>query len=562
MGFVTSDLQETQPKRLLKFFWLVLALLVLGFVHVHQGSKWYVFTTGWPDSTLGRGYSAGDVVFTSCAALTDKPVPRDVDCGVIFVPKNYFDKHAGLSGIAFARRKSENKIQKKGTVFLNPGGPGGSGVLEVLAPEKMWGQHRIPTMIGPNYDVIGFDIRGVAFTRPKTECLNEDEKALFHANTVLEQGFTVSNPLNASKDALKAELVPQYRQFLALKQVQSQICAERMGDELNHFFGASYGTILGSYLVNMFPERIGRVVIDGVATPDLWSTTLNHKWPHKWLVDAEATFERFLRDCAAAGPSRCALAQFPNQPWDHIRDRIDAYFDDLALHPLPLPSGSRPGYLTSGLARSTLYIGIEIPKLWPKWASLFGGALSGDARPLYDFAIRQAIGGYDYARTAVSCADAPESNDVDFPTPEDLAEEAVRTISEVSPRFGVSIEFSEPDGGCQFWPYRSPGRFSGPWNATLATPMLIVSNTLDPITPKANGLWVHEQMPNSSLMLIQDGPGHTAMSMDSACTFEAIHNYFAGILPRNGTVCLVDEPDTFSEEGLSDGYALDRLIKR
>lgn len=86
---------------------------------------------------------------------------------------------------------------------------------------------------------------------------------------------------------------------------------------------------------------------------------------------------------------------------------------------------------------------------------------------------------FDLSRLAVTCLDSPPpESPEDFPTAEQLADEVLYTLEKVSVHFGASTGPTEPDGGCQFWPVRGPERFTGPWNATLETPMLIISNTV------------------------------------------------------------------------------------
>ncbi|KIY73344.1 alpha/beta-hydrolase [Cylindrobasidium torrendii FP15055 ss-10] len=514
--------------------------------------------------------------------MSNAPVRSNVECGSVIVPKDYFNASAGTSSIAFARQRAIGK--SKGLVFLNPGGPGIPGTRMVLNPDLLFGEDRLIKAIGSDWDLIGFDTRGVGFSRPATNCFaNPKDLDLFHANTVVERGLTISSLRNFSAPVAKQELVWQYKEFLALKQSQAAICAQAMGDELRYmgtstivrdiafmtdvldgpdakinYFGSSYGSILGSYLVNMFPERIGYAVIDGVVEPSAWADKPNYKWPHDWLEDAEAAYRTFLQDCAKAGPARCALAQFDGQPWEYIQERLDIYFDELSEKPLPMPFGVRPGYLTSGGARSILFIALEVPRAWPRFAAMFGSAMFGNATDLYRMAVLQ--GGVHYDRLAISCADStvPYSLE-DYPKAEDLADEVIRTMQDTTMRFGSTAEYGEGDGGCQYWPYRSPGRFTGPWNATLDTPMLIISNTHDPITPKASGLRVNSNMPDSSVVLVQNSPGHTSHSVSSVCTETVIHHYFQGVIPKNGTTCDVDD-ETFPLPG-SPFYFPDEAVE-
>ncbi|KAJ7458948.1 hypothetical protein FB451DRAFT_1563798 [Mycena latifolia] len=300
--------------------------------------------------------------------LSAAECPPGTECGSVIVPKDYFDENAGTASIAVARFKA-TKLPKKGTVFLNPGGPGGAGTT--LASEWM------TEIIGDDWDLLGFDPRGIGKTLPLVKCFDSPtDYSFFTANTVLQQGFTVRSSSNLSDPVLGEQLVEQSRQFLALKKGQAELCAHSMGDELRYmgtatvvrdidfmarifdgedgkinYWGGSYGSILGAYLVNMLPSRAGFVVIDGIADPVNYSTEPSHKWPINWLASTEETYRFFLESCFHAGPDACALAEHSDESYEDIEARIESFLDKLALAPLPVPFGYRPGFLTSGAAR-------------------------------------------------------------------------------------------------------------------------------------------------------------------------------------------------------------------
>ncbi|KAF7302960.1 hypothetical protein MKEN_01258600 [Mycena kentingensis (nom. inval.)] len=502
-----------------------------------------------------------------------KWLPRELcnpgtDCGSIIVPKDYFDDTAGTASVAFAVKKA-TKSPRKGTVFMNPGGPGGSGTR--LATEQF------QDIIGHDYDILGFDPRGINHTTPQVACFDSmDAINIFTANTVLEKGFLISTS-NISdpgvKAAVREELVGQAREFLALKEAQAEVCARTMGDELKYmgtanvvrdmnfmvqvfdgegakinFYGGSYGSILGAYLVNMLPDRVGYVVIDGIADPVNWSNEPSHRWAYNWLASTEKTYKYYLQTCSRAGPERCAIAEATNEPYTAIMARIESFLDALARKPLPVVGSgvTRPGILTSGSARALLLMYLERPPLWAESALAFAEAMKGNGTLLYNKLTgtastrAQRHPHNDLARLGVACMDSPPPSE-EFPEPsaEDLADEFLRTMEEVSPHFGPSVSVGEPDGGCQFWPTagRGPERFVGPWNATLEVPMLIVSNTMDPITPIESGLRINSLMPDSSIIIIQDGPGHCSTAIPTLCTQQLIRDYYAGVMPANGTLC-------------------------
>ncbi|KAJ7579876.1 Alpha/Beta hydrolase protein [Mycena floridula] len=500
-------------------------------------------------------------------------------CGSITVPKDYFNKDAGVATIALARYKA-TKCPRKGTVFLNPGGPGGSGVEFLIAAAGS-----LAKIIGDDWDLIGFDPRGIGKTLPAVRCFPDPiEERLFFANTVLEHGITVPSVANITSENMRHELVLQYRQFLAMVQAQGQLCAKNMGEELRYmgtatvvrdidfmskvfdgkdsplnFWGASYGSAIGAYLVNMFPNRVGHVLIDGILDPVMWSSEPSYYWATNVLTSMEKTYEMFLKDCAQAGPKTCPLAESLNEPWQNIERRLEAFFDELAISPLPIPFASRPGFLTSGAARGLMLINLASPRSWPQGAIDFAQAMNGNGTALFNALVpdyrASNAGANDLSRLAVSCLDNVRD---DYPTAEEPADVGLKMLHEGSIHFGLSLGVSEPDGGCQYWPVHGAERFAGPWNATLRTPMLIISNTHDPITPISSGVRVNSLMPNSSILVIQDGPGHCSLAMPSLCTVKLALEYFADEMPTNGTICPVEAPTFPAEEDLKMFSASDR----
>ncbi|KAJ7723249.1 hypothetical protein B0H16DRAFT_1385505 [Mycena metata] len=522
------------------------SLLALG-LYRYQNQK------PFSDLHVAHGQKIGTIKWSPAAECNP-----GTECGSIIVPKDYFDRSAGTASIAIARFKA-TKFPKKGTVFLNPGGPGGSGTR--LATQTF------ADLIGDDWDLLGFDPRGINKTTPQVQCFNSSSDFnFFDANTVLQQGFTVASSRNLSNPTIEAQLVEQAREFMALKKSQAELCAKNMGDELKYmgtatvvrdmdfitkildgedakinYWGASYGSILGAYLVNMLPDRVGFVVIDGIADPVNWSTEPSHKWPINWLASTEKTYRFYLETCSSAGPEACPLSRYTDEPYEEIEARLEYFFDTLAVAPLPVPFAVRPGFLTSGAARALLLMYLERPPQWSESALALSQAMAGNGTLLFNKLATpraESIPHYDLVRLGVTCMDSPPpKSPAEVPTAEDLAAELMRSMREVSPHFGVSVSVGEPDGGCQYWPVRGSERFAGPWNATLEWPMLIVSNTMDPITPIESGLRINSLMPNSTRIIIQDGPGHCSTAIPTPCSIRLVREYFAGILPENGTMC-------------------------
>ncbi|KAI0356986.1 hypothetical protein OH77DRAFT_1534392 [Trametes cingulata] len=507
---------------------------------------YYVNETG-----LEGQYRIAKVKWSAC---TGENVAPGAECGYAIVPLDYFNASAGVAKIALGRYKATSR-NRKGSVFLNPGGPGGAGksLATIAGPS-------FQRLIGVEYDMIGFDPRGIGETEPKTQCFPSPEAhSAFIANTVLERGYDVgpnlTDPLNRN------HLIQQQRDADALWETQFKICAQTMGDRLKYmgtstvardidyittllegedalinFYGLSYGTVIGQYLVNMFPERVGRVIIDGVVDAIAWATLPSYKWERFWQTSTDTAYEMFMADCAKAGPTECALAKADGEDPADILARVEAFVEKLYYEPLAVPDAKVPGILTNGRARLFLLGALESPSSWPKAAHAFNQAMNGHGAAILN-SLRASQYLSDLERSAVSCND---NKPFPAPTPEEVIDEQLYVLEHVS-RFGLSVVVSEPDAGCQYWPVTPPERFLGPWNNTLRNPILIISNTADPATPLVNGKLVHETLGNSSRLLVQDSPGHCSLALPSLCTIKAMRAFFAnGTLPQEGTVCSVD----------------------
>ncbi|QRV76524.1 alpha/beta hydrolase family protein [Ceratobasidium sp. AG-Ba] len=313
--------------------------------------------------------TVGDIEWHQCPNITN-PL---VECGTIIVPLDYSDSSAGTATIALGKYKAQT-TPSKGTVFLGAGGPGALGHLLAIRA----GEHFSSVRIGQDHDIVGFDYRVQLSSSPTVTCFkSREEKDTFYRNTVFELGYT--QPPNVTEDPYaRFDLVLQYRQAIAMWEAQAKLCALNMpnnGSALKYmgtttvardidfmskiidgpnasinYYGGSYGTILGSYLINMFPDRVGRVAIDGVADPVSWAGKHPYEWIDGWLNQTEAVYDWFVRACIQAGPSKCTLAG-GNITENSLKQKIDTFLDKLYYHPLPSPNSTAPAYMTSGAAR-------------------------------------------------------------------------------------------------------------------------------------------------------------------------------------------------------------------
>ncbi|KAF8594742.1 hypothetical protein BDV93DRAFT_529113 [Ceratobasidium sp. AG-I] len=552
----------------------------------------------------------GDVQWYKCEDVDDSKI----ECGSIVVPLNYFNSSAGTATIAVAKYKADPTL-RRGSVFVNPGGPGGAGTILAKRAGKMLADSRI----GPHYDIVGFDPRGIGATTPKVQCF-DSQAAMdqFYRNTVFELGYTqppntVISSSNSDPNMRFAQqrafddIVSQQRQALALFETQAKLCAKNMpngGADLNYmgtasvvrdiafmtdlldghganinYWGGSYGSILGATLFNMIPDRIGKGMIEAVANPAVWVDWHSYQWMDNFIQDADEAYHWFLNSCAKAGEAKCALAK-GNITAEVIEERIEAFMEELYENPMPSVNSIVPAYLTAGTVQSKLYDAMERPSSWPLFASILDEAMRGDPTQYLNRVLpdpdRDRYDHAELARFAVTCIDSLPYNKSDpssFPTPDSIARGIVARVNSTSKYFGGSTGLTDVDGGCQFWPVDGVERYAGPWNKALANPVVVVSSTVDPITPLASAKFINDQLGDSSRLITVNAPGH-GIPFPSLCQFRASVAYFSnGTLPKDGLSCeteygAFEEPDkaygVMSEEDrelVKSGAELAKLLQ-
>ncbi|KAG8721708.1 hypothetical protein FRC09_007499 [Ceratobasidium sp. 395] len=478
-----------------------------------------------------------------------------LDCTRFEVPLDWHDETAGKASLAVARYRA-TKQPKIGTLFVNPGGPGGSGVDMILG-----GADDVMSAAGGQYDIVSWDPRGVGKTVPRADCFSSGtEENSFWEETIPRAGleargnFTDQRDLDAfyaqvpEVDKLLAELgerclaySPNTFQYIGSAAAVRDMVA--MHDILEgpekpvDYWGLSYGTIIGIYFVNMFPDRVGRVVIDGVLDPVYWA---NKPAYEMWGVKTESTdeaFTGFVSACAAAGPAGCALAQkgsTADSLRQGIRDLLNAAYDYRR-------SVGPTAEVTSSAIRGKLYLGMYTPTRWPQLAqdlaelnAAFSNLTSSTplkARSLQpmDSALRNRQTSNsssedpapDYAFQAVTCGDAMDAGNT---TTKDVFDFLVYVTQTVSQMFGPW--WGDAGLYCHQWPVRAVERYSGPWNKQLSNSILVIGNEADPVTPYISAKRVADALGDSAILVEQDDYGHLSLAMHSSCTTAIIQNYF------------------------------------
>ncbi|KAJ7729746.1 TAP-like protein-domain-containing protein [Mycena metata] len=507
-------------------------------------------------------------------------------CGYLEVPTDYENPSAETSALALSKYPATcPESERLGIIITNFGGPGVPG-----RDASFLAGARIQNFTGNRHDIISFDQRGLGRSTPKVNCFHSALKyQMFKTNTVFETTFSV--PKDPFSTPGRAVLIEQQKEALALEETQGAMCAETIGaealgfmsttttihdmeeisrileggDALINFVSNSYGSIVGAYLGNMLPHKAGKILIDGIVPGDMWA---NEHYESQALLrllltDSEKTYQLYLNECFKAGPEHCALSNAGDESPGDIKKRIDNFVEKLQLQPMRVTNYIRPGYLTSGGVRRTFFAALQMPEIWKVYSQMLASAINdADAASLMRMiaprysnpAPAPERDGYvetgqgELLRLAISCGDArPYVEGETWPTAGGIVDDILVTL-ESFPRFGATVHLMEQHGGCQFWPGTGvgPTRFTGPFNKTLATPTLIVSNTHDPITPYAAGKIVLETMGDSARLLLQGAAGHSYLAPTTACATKVIQRYFAdGIIPADRETWCEREVDNY-----------------
>ncbi|KAJ3029252.1 UNVERIFIED_CONTAM: hypothetical protein HDU68_012663 [Siphonaria sp. JEL0065] len=528
---------------------LVTSLLVA----LSLAAAWFLYCHRLDESHSGKEPTPGD-------AFGWKPCPSDpgVECGTLFVPLDRSKPAAAFIGIALARVKALNTEEPKlGSVLINPGGPGGSGKSTVLYSGKA-----LASLIGGRHDVIGFDPRGIAESH-SVRCF---ESAFAHAEfDLMESTVGVPGSMNAKvSDVVFAktqeakalscgrwsrDLLP----FISTAAVARDMDAIRahLGEDVLNFWGFSYGSFLGTVYSQMFPDRVGRLIVDGVMDATTYITsfaefTLNN------LVDTNSIFDGFTKECEAAGPSRCALASTQNKT--SVEKVVKKLIKDLQKDPvLVVEDFSFPIVISADVVLGLLFGGYYGPSFWPTLAEALAGLVEGDPSLVAGLISRGSgpssntcpisddSGSNGF--TSVVCVDTV-GNDMSLGKWKKLAEKN----KEISEWFGE--RWTMQALACKYWPATAAERYTGPWNKTLKNKVLIIGNRYDPVTPLRSARIVERVMNGNGVLLTREGYGHCSTSMLSFCTLKHVRDYFVnGTLPVKGTICGTDGdlfPDKFA----------------
>ncbi|MFE2331061.1 alpha/beta hydrolase [Streptomyces coelicoflavus] len=450
-------------------------------------------------------------------------------CATMKAPLDYAEPADGDVRLAVARKKATGPGKRLGSLLVNPGGPGGSAIGYL----QQYAGIGYPAKVRAQYDMVAVDPRGVARSEP-VECLDGREMDAYTQTDV--------TPDDAGETD---ELVDAYKEFAEgcgadapklLRHVSTVEAARDMdvlravlGDEKLTYVGASYGTFLGATYAGLFPDRTGRLVLDGAMDPSLPARRLNLEQ----TAGFETAFQSFAKDCVQQPD--CPLGDKDTTP-DQVGKNLKSFFDDLDAK--PLPAGDADGRkLTESLATTGVIAAMYDEGAWQQLReSLTSAIKEKDGAGLLilsdSYYEREADGGYSnlmFANAAVNCLDLPAA----FSSPDEVRA-ALPDFEKASPVFGEGLAWSSLN--CTYWPVKPTGE-PHRIEAAGATPIVVVGTTRDPATPYRWAEALSDQL-SSGRLLTYEGDGHTAYGRGSSCIDAAINTYLlTGTAPKDGTRC-------------------------
>lgn len=457
------------------------------------------------------------------AASGESRIPSGAECGLLSVPVNYAKPDGDVAQLAMIRFKATG--EKIGTLFINPGGPGESGVESAVSLVGT-----MPDSVRQRFDLVGFDPRGVGASKPALWCNSDEDNDRLRADPQVD--YTpegVAHIESETKDFVarcQQKMGDEFLENVGTVSVAKDLDAMRqaVGDDKLTYLGYSYGTRIGGTYAELFPDKVRAMILDGAVDPNADPVEADIRQAKAF----QTAFNNYAADCAT-NPD-CPLGTDPAKAVDVYQSLVNPLVDKPARTKDP-----------RGLSYSDAIVGTILPLYSPNLWRHLTQALSelkkghGDTMlALADLYMgRDADGHYNNStdvRVAVNCVDEPPITDRAVVVDED------RRAREVAPFMSYG-EFTghAPLSTCAFWPV-PPTSTPHQLKVSGLPPTLVVSTTNDPATPYQAGVDLAKQL--GGTLLTFEGTQHTVVFQGNACVDGIAAKYLVDVVvPPEGTRC-------------------------
>ncbi|GAB3587363.1 alpha/beta hydrolase [Amycolatopsis endophytica] len=453
---------------------------------------------------------------------------NDLQCARLTVPLDYTKPRGDTITIGVLRHKAAATSNRVGSLVINPGGPGASGMSAAAGLASQVGD----TELGERFDLVGFDPRGIGASEPEVTCLTDAERDEQRAEDLEADGSPagVARQDAESKDfgakcAERTRFGTDMLANLGTRDVvkDMDVLRSALGEEKLTYLGYSYGTRIGYTYAEAFPGNVRAMVLDGALDP-------NQDEVESLVAQGQGfgtAFNDFAKWCAAQ--RNCALGTNPGAATQAFQNLVRPLIDN----PVRLGDGRELSYDDATLgAIQALYS----QQLWQPLNAGLNELRTGQGATLMALADqyneRDSSGHYantQDAFTAIRCVDDPPVTD--------RAEvlEAENRYDQVAP----FLDDGRPNGAaldaCAFWPVPNTSEPHEP-NVEGVPPVLVISTTNDPATPYQAGVNLAKAMKGS--LLTFEGTQHTVFLQGIPCVDDIGTAYLVdGDLPAEGTRC-------------------------
>lgn len=471
------------------------------------------------------------VAWIPCRGSADgAKIPGNPVCGKLAVPVDY--RHPDLDVAALAMIRFPASGNKIGSLVINPGGPGESGIEAALGVFQT-----LPKQIHDRFDLVGFDPRGVGSSRPAIWCNSDADNDRLRAEPNVDYSHAgVASIEDETKQFVGRCVTKMGKNFLenvGTVNVAKDLDVIRaaLGDDKLTYLGYSYGTRIGAVYAEAFPHNVRAMILDGAVDPNADPIEVDLRQAKGF----QGAFNDYATDCAK--DSNCPLGTDPAKAvevYHHLIDRLVDSSDPMVGKPARTKD-------PRGLSYSDAIVGtimaLYSPTLWRHLTDGLSELVHGRGDTMLALADmymrRDPSGHYNNstdARVAINCVDQPPITNRDKVIGED------RQLREVAPFMSYGTFTGDaPLSTCAFWPVpptSKPHAVSAPGLG----PTVVVSTTHDPATPYKAGVDLANQLHGS--LLTFNGTQHTVVFQGDSCIDNYVTSYLVGgITPPSGAKC-------------------------
>jgi pimeloyl-ACP methyl ester carboxylesterase len=433
----------------------------------------------------------------------------DVQCTYLEVPLDYAKPNDKTVQIGLLRRSASDPSQRIGSLVINPGGPGGSGMSAAASRVDLIGSNEL----GRRFDFVGFDPRGVGSSKPQVQCLTAAERDAerlknLNVDSSPEGVARTENHERAENAECESRTGKDVLANIGTREVirDMDIMRSALGDAKLTYLGYSYGTRIGYSYAEAFPGNVRAMILDGALDPAQDQTSQ--------LIDQGRGFQKAFDAFAAwcADRPECALGRDKSQAVTNFQARVRP----LINNPAGAPAGRKLSYTDATIGTvQALYV----PQLWTPLNRGLQELAQGRGDVLMRLADlyngRSPDGTYSSqmdAFQAVLCVDNPAVKDPN------VARDVDARYRAVAPFLDNGQPPSPALDNCAFWPVPSTG---GPHHPQVdgLPPVVVISTTQDPATPYQAGVNLARDL--KARLLTFEGTQHTAFLQGIDCVDRA-----------------------------------------